>query len=171
MHLSSMRNWMIAYIGFAFFDVIVTYICLSQPPFGIEDEGNSLIRALMEQFGLWQGLTIYLIQEFAAFFALWIGMLYLFKYLLKKRSEPLQLKVDILIFNLAIPFFIMASALLHLFGGISWIGYAMAGELNSFFPMQFFVYVTVICGIIQAYRVFKLTSTSRSASDKLLITD
>jgi len=171
MHLNSMRNWMIAYIGFAFFDVIVTYICLSQPPFGIEDEGNSLIRALMEQFGLWQGLTIYLIQEFAVFFVLWIGILYLFKYFLKNRSEALQVKVDILIFNLFIPFFIMASALLHLFGGISWIGYAMAGELNSFFPMQFFVYVTVICGIIQAYFVFKLTSTSRSASDKLLISE
>ncbi len=171
MHLSSMRNWMIAYLGFAVFDVVVTYICLSQPPFSIADEGNSLIRALMEQFGLWQGLTIYMIQEFAAFFALWLGMLYLFKYLMKKRREALKLKVDILIFNLFIPFIIMASALLHLFGGISWIGYAMAGELNSFFPMQFFVYVTVICGIIQAYYIFKLTSTGRSASDKLLISD
>jgi len=162
---------MIAYIGFAFFDVIVTCICLNQPPFGIEDEGNSLIRALMEQFGLWQGLTIYIIQEFAAFFALWIGMLYFFKYLLKNRSEALQVKVDILIFNLFIPFIIMASALLHLFGGLSWIGVAMAGELNSFFPMELFVYVTVICGILQAYHVFKLTSTSRSALDKLPISD
>jgi hypothetical protein len=171
MHLESMRNWMITYIGFAVFDVIVTYICLNQPPFGIEDEGNSLIRTLMEQFGLWQGLTIYLIQEFVAFFALWIGVLYLFKYLLRKRSEAFQLKVDILIFNLFVPFIIMASALLHLFGGISWIGYAMAGELNSFFPMQFFVYITVICGILQAYHVFKLTSTSRVASEKLLISE
>lgn len=171
MHLHSMRNWMIAYIGFAVFDVIVTYISLSQPPFGIEDEGNSLIRSLMEQFGLWQGLTIYLIQEFAAFFVLWIGMLYLFKYLMKKRSDDFKLKVDIIIFNLIIPFIIMASALLHLFGGISWIGYVMTGELNSFFPMQLFVYITVICGILQAYYVFKLASTSRSTSDKLLVSD
>jgi len=163
MHLNSMRNWMIAYIGFAFFDVIVTYICLSQPPFSIADEGNALIRDLMEHFGLWQGLTIYLIQEFAVFFALWIGILYLFKYLMKKRSEELKLKIDILIFNLFIPFLIMASALLHLFGGISWIGYKMAGQLNSFFPMQFFVYVTVICGILQAYYIFKLTSNNRPA--------
>ena len=166
-----MRNWIITYIGLAFFDVIVTYICLSQPPFSIADEGNSLIRALMEQYGLWQGLTIYLIQEFAIFFVLWIGILYLFKYLMKNRGEDIKLKIDIIVFNLFIPFIIMASALLHLFGGISWIGVMMAGEINTFFPMQFIVYVTVICGIIQAYYVFKLTSNSRPASNKLPISE
>jgi len=171
MHLKSMRNWIIAYISFAFFDVIVTYVCLSQPPFSIADEGNSLIRALMEQFGLWQGLTIYLIQEFATFFVLWIGVLYLFKYLMKNRSEDINLKIDIIVFNLFIPFIIMASALLHLFGGISWIGYKMAGELNAFFPMQLFVYITIICGIIQAYYVFKLTLNRRPASNELPISE
>jgi hypothetical protein len=65
----------------------------------------------------------------------------------------------------------MASALLHLFGGISWIGYKMAGELNAFFPMQFFVYITVICGIIQAYYVFKLTLNRRPASNELPISE
>lgn len=171
MYLKSIRNWIIAYIGFTFFDVIVTYICLSQPPFGIADEGNSLIRNLMEQFGLWQGLTIYVIQEFATFFVLWIGILYLFKYLMKNRSEDIKLKINIIIFNLFIPFIIMASALLHLFGGISWIGVKIAGEINAFFPMQFIVYVTIICGIIQAYYVFKLTLNSRPASNELPISE
>ncbi len=162
MHLKAMRLWMGAYVIFAFFDVIVTYIFVSGPDFEIADEGNAVIRSFMEQYGIWQGLTLYLIQEFAMFFLLWGIFYYILKRLIKEKSEQTRYKVDIIVFNLGVPFIIMASALLHLFGGIFWLSVGLSGKLYIIFPLKLIVYVTVICGIFQAYHVLKLSNEYRS---------
>ena len=166
MHLKSMKLWMLAYVVLTFFDVIITYIFISGPDFDIADEGNVMIRNLMEQFGVWQGLTIYVIQEFVLFFLMWGLLYYIVNRLVKDRSEDLQFKVDIIVFNLGMPFIIMASALLHLFAGFFWIGYGIAGEIGVWFPMNFIVYVTIFLGMFQAYHVFKLQSEHTSPSSE-----
>ena len=97
MHLKSMRLWILAYVFLTFFDVIITYIFISGPDFDISDEGNLMIRNLMEQFGVWQGLTIYVIQEFVIFFLMWGLLYYIIMRLVKDRSEELRFKVDVIV--------------------------------------------------------------------------
>ena len=136
--------------------------------FSIVDEGNDLIRSLMEQYGIWQGLFIYIVQEFLIFFLMWGFFYYIIKRLIKDKSEGLQYKVDILIFNLGVPFIVMASALLHLFGGIFWIVLGTTETLDIWFPLKFIVYVTIFCGIFQAYYLFKLSAESRLSLEEAL---
>jgi hypothetical protein len=76
----------------------------------------------------------------------------------KIRSEELKYKVDMLIFNIGVPFIIMASALLHLFGGILWVMIGIVGPGNGIDPLQLLIYITIFCGILQAYHVFNLNS-------------
>ncbi|MFX1293299.1 MAG: hypothetical protein ACFFD2_00375 [Promethearchaeota archaeon] len=157
MHLKSIKIWMIAYVALTLFDVIVTYIFISGPSFGIENEGNALIRNLMNRFGIWQGLTIYVLQEFAFTFLIWGAFYYIIKFLVKEKSEQLRYKVDIIIFNIGAPFIIMASALLHLFSGIIWLVLGFIGEIDM---LKFVIYVIILCAIFQAYHVFKQCSFS-----------
>jgi hypothetical protein len=158
MHLKAVRNWIIIYMGLACFDMIVTAIFVSQERFGIDYERNPVIKALMEQYGIWQGLTFYLMQEFALFFLLWGSFYYVIRTLLKNRTEEIQYKVDIIIFNLAMPFTIMASALVHLFGGVPWLFLGLMGRVDPIDPLQLIVYVTMLCGLLQAYHIYKLNS-------------
>ncbi len=166
-----MKLWMIAYVALTLFDVVVTYIFISGGTFDIADEGNAMIRTLMEKYGVWQGLSIYVVQEFAVFFLLW-GVLYLtIMRLVKDRSQEIHNKVDIIVFNIGAPFFIMASALLHLFAGIFWLVIGFAGAPDRWVPTQFIVYVTVICGLLQAYHVFKLTTNLTTPSEQSLVSE
>lgn len=158
MHLKAIRNWILAYLGMAFFDIIVTAIFISQEQFGIDYERNTVIKALMEQYGIWQGLTLYLMQEFALFFLLWGGFYFLIRYLVKNRPNEVQYKFDILIFNLVMPFIIMASALVHLFGGIPWLFLGFTGRVDPIDPLQLIVFVTMFCGLLQAYQLYQLFS-------------
>ncbi len=168
MHLKSMRSWMLIYLIFTLFDVVVTYIFVSQEQFGIIYESNLLIRNLMEQLGIWQGLSVYVLQEFLMFFVMWGLFYYVMNYLVKGRSEDLHFKVDMLIFNIGVPFIIMGSALLHLFGGIFWIMVGITGQVEIVDPLQLVIYITVFCGLFQAYQVFKLSSKSISTSNELI---
>jgi hypothetical protein len=52
----------------------------------------------------------------------------------------------------------MASALLHLFGGILWVMIGIVGPGNGIDPLQLLIYITIFCGILQAYHVFNLNS-------------
>jgi len=158
MHLTAIRNWISIYIGLAFFDIIVTAIFISQERFGIGYERNSVIKVLMEQFGIWQGLLLYLAQEFALFFLLWGSFCLLLQYLLKNRSEQIRRKCDILIFNLAMPFIIMASAMVHLFGGVPWLFLGLTGHADIIDPLRLIVYATMLCGLLQAYQLYRLYS-------------
>ncbi|MHA1276765.1 MAG: hypothetical protein ACTSQI_13725 [Candidatus Helarchaeota archaeon] len=164
--LRSMKIWIIVYVILTFFDVIVTYFVMSGGVFGIADEGNAAIRALMEKYGIWQGLTIYVIQEFAIFFLLWGGLYLIIKHLMKDRSEAILRRVDIVIFNIGAPFFIMASALLHLFGGIFWIVLSSTGALDMWFPLNFIVYMTAICGFLQTIHVSKLQAEPKPPNNQ-----
>jgi len=164
-----MHLWMVAYIVLALFDIVITYIFINGGQFGIEDEGNTLIRSLMGRYGIWQGLTIYLIQDLVIFFLIWGCFYYILKHLLKDRPHQLVSKVDIIIFNLGIPFFIMASALLHLFGGIFWLVLGITGALEMWFPLKFITYITIICGLSQAYYAIKLNFKEPSGANPRLI--
>ncbi len=169
MHLQSMRFWMITYVLLTFFDVIVTYFFISSGQFGIVDEGNAVIRNLMEQFGIWQGLTIYIIQEFLFFFLVWGCFYYIILHLIKNRSQEVQHKIDILIFNLGVPFIIMANALLHLFAGLFWIVLGTTDVLDRWFPLNFVVYITIFFGIAQAYYLFRVSSESPPSPNPSLV--
>ena len=162
-----MRFWIGIYIIMTFFDVIATYIFINE----ISDEGNLVIQQLMEQYGIWQGLSIYILQEFLLFFLIWGFFYYLLKYIMKGRPEQLQFKIDIFIFNLGVPCFIMASALLHFFGGIFWIIFGLTGIVVNFFPLKFILYITIICGIIQAYYALSLNEKSAPALNQTLISE
>lgn len=161
-----MRFWMLSYLGLTLFDIIVTYIFVSQEQFGIVSESNPLIRNLMEQFGIWQGLTIYMIREFLIFFAMWSLFFFTINYFVKGRSDEFHHKIDMLIFNIGVPFIIMASALLHLFGGIFWILIGITGHVEIVDPLQLIIYITMLCGLFQAYQVYKLNSKSDINSDQ-----
>ena len=165
-----MRNWILAYVGLTCFDMIVTAIFISQERFGIWYERNPVIKALMEQFGIWQGLGFYLMQEFALFFLLWGSFYYLIRSLLKNRTEKIRQKVDIIIFNLAMPFIIMASALVHLFGGVPWLFLGLTGRVDPIDPLQLIVYVTMLCGLLQVYHIYKLNSTGAPSPSQPLAT-
>ena len=164
-----MRLWMLVYVVLTVFDVVVTYFFVSQEQFGIIYESNPLIHNLMEQLGIWQGLTVYVLQEFVIFFAMW-GIFYLIiNNLIKGRSEELRHKIDMTIFNIGVPFFIIASALLHLFGGIFWIMVGLTGQVEIVDPLQLIIYITAICGLFQAVHVYKLNSHSKSTSNQPII--
>ncbi len=166
-----MRFWMMAYILLALFDVIVTYIFIGSGQFEIADEGNATIRILMEQYGIWQGLTIYIVQEFLFFFLLWGSFYYILNYLVKNRSQEIQRKIDIFFFNLGVPFIIMASALLHFFAGLFWIVLGTTEVLDRWFPLNFIVYITIFFGIAQAYYLFKMKSETPTLPDQPIISE
>lgn len=167
-----MKLWIIVYMALTIIDVLITYILISSGQFTTANEGNLLIRNLMEKYGVWQGLTIYVIQEFAIFFLMWICVYYiLMRLIVNKGSEQLRYKIDIIIFNLVIPFIIMASALIHLGAIVLWIDIATDIVIIPSDYMRLFIYSTVICGIIQAFHVFKLTSTNPLPSDQSSISE
>ncbi|TFG05481.1 MAG: hypothetical protein EU536_01895 [Promethearchaeota archaeon] len=155
-HLNSFKLWMIIYVFLTVFDVSMTYIFISQPEFGISFESNPLIRNLMEQYGIWQGLTLYIIQEFVFFFCLWGAFYFVISRLARGRSREVQKKVDVFIFNIGVPFMIMGSAILHLFGGIFWLLFGITGSVELVDPLQLIVYVTVFLSIFQSYRIYNL---------------
>jgi len=166
-----MRLWMLVYVVLTVFDVVVTYFFVSQEQFGVVYESNPLIRNLMEQLGIWQGLTVYVLQEFVIFFTMWGIFYYIINSLVKGRSEELHNKIDIVIFNIGVPFFIMASALLHLFGGIFWIMIGITGQVEIVNPLQLIIYITALCGLFQAFQVYKLNSNNKTTSNQPLISE
>lgn len=166
-----MRFWIGAYVVLALFDVVVTYIFVSQERFGVMHEGNPLIRTLMEQYGIWQGLTLYVIQEFVIFFVMWGLFYYVIRHLIKGRSEELHYKIDVIIFNIGVPFVIMASVLLHFFGGLFWIMLGITGRVDLIDPLQLIIYISMFCGIFQAYQVYKLNFKGGSTPDKSIISE
>ena len=164
-----MRLWMLGYVALTLFDVLITFFFVSSGEFGIEYEANPVIRGYMEQYGIAQGLAIYFIQDLAFFCLLWVCFYYIFKILMKDRSEELQYKIDMIVFNIGVPFIIMASALMHLLGGVLWIGLGIAGYVNLVNSLQLIIYIMVIFGIVQAYYVFKLNAKVPSKSDQPLV--
>ena len=162
-----MKFWMLVYASLTLFDVILTYFFVSSGQFGIEDEANSLIRLLMEKYGIWQGLSIYVIQEFLMFFLMWGCFYYILKQLIKNRSELLQQKVDLLIFNMGIPFIIIASALLHLFGGIAWLFLGVLGIPEPLSSLKLIIYTTIFCGLLQCFYAYKLNLELMTSSEQL----
>jgi len=162
---------MLVYVVLTVFDVVVTYFFVSQEQFGVVYESNPLIRNLMEQLGIWQGLTVYVLQEFVIFFTMWGIFYYIINSLVKGRSEELHNKIDIVIFNIGVPFFIMASALLHLFGGIFWIMIGITGQVEIVNPLQLIIYITALCGLFQAFQVYKLNSNNKTTSNQPLISE
>ena len=164
MHLKSTWFWVAVYGVMTSFDVMITYVFVSRDSFGIGAEGNPFLSSLMEQFGIWQALTISVLIEFL-YCGLILGVFCTFlKYKMKKRSEEFCHKVDVLVFNIGIPFAMMAGVLLHLFGVLSWLVFLIMGSIDLVGFLKLFMAITILCGIFQAYHVHKLSSKSKSSS-------
>jgi len=138
------------------FDVLITYYFLSIEGFGINTEGNQLIRNLMEQYGIEQGLALYVVQEFVIFFTLWGVFFLIMIRLIKGTSSQFQCKIDLLIFNIGAPFIIMASALSHFFGGLFWLIFGITGSIDVIDPSTLIIYITILCGMFQTYQLYNI---------------
>lgn len=151
-----MRFWIIIYIGMALFDTTITYICVNYKQFGIGSESNPLINRLMGQFGIWQGLLLCFLQEISYYFLI-LGIFYLLiRYVTSKIPEYDHFKIDILVFNIGIPFITISCALLHLFGGLSWVTFIILGSIDFINFLKLFMLIITFCSIFQAYYVYKL---------------
>lgn len=166
MHLKSMYFWMAIYCGLAVFDIGITYISITQR-FGVEFESNLFVRALMEQYGILSGLIFYILQEFFFFFILWGLFYYFIKLLAKGKSEKTLYKIDILIFNMGVPFPIIVSALLHLAGGLSWIFLSTLPYMNFGDCLKIMLLIMMMSCIFQTYHVYKLNSKVENTANKI----
>ncbi len=168
MHLKSLKFWTVVFIGMAVFDFLITHFYTSQEQFGVELEGNSLVRVLMAQFGISQGLLLCLSIELAYCFLILGGFFLIVKRWMNKKPKERYFKVDIVVFNIGIPFILIAIALGHLFGGLSWV-IGTTGVMGLAEFLQVFALVLILCGTGQAYNVYKITQSVFDTSSHVKI--